>query len=96
MGTARVLRVRIDDSSGLPRLQLPVLVLNMLRSHHLRLALRVRRGELLLCLRSRLHPRAAMSPIVRGTATLHAVLVGVAAVLAVGILCKILVLVHLH
>ena len=37
-----------------------------------------------------------MSPIVRGTATLHAVLVGVAAVLAVGILCKILVLVHLH
>lgn len=91
-----ILSVGIDDPSCLPRLQLPILILNVLRGHDLRLTLRIRRRELLLCLRCRLHPCAAMSPIVRNATSLYTILVGIAAVLVVCILSEILVLVHLH
>lgn len=42
VGAVGVLSVGIDDPSRLPRLQLPILILNMLRGHDLWLTLRVR------------------------------------------------------
>lgn len=76
---AGMLSVRIDDAPCLPRLQLPVLVLNMLGCHDLRLALSI--GEVLVV---GLHS-TALGPVVR--CLLHAVLVGVAAILVVCVLC---------
>lgn len=74
-----MLCVRVDDASCLPRLQLPVLILNVLGCHYLRLALRV--GVLLVIgLDS-----AALDPIVR--CLYHAILVGIAAILVVCVLC---------
>ena len=96
MHAARVLGVCVYDASRLPRLKLPVLILNVLRCHYLRLALRVPGGELLLSLRSRLHPGGAVSPIICDAGALHAVVIRVAPVLVVGILSEVLVLSRLH
>lgn len=80
---ARMLGVRVDDAPRLPRLQLPVLIVDVLRCHYLWLALRVR-----VLLVVPLHS-CALDPIVRRL--LHPVLVGVATVLVVCVL-RLLVL----
>ena len=72
-----LLAIRVDDSAGLPCLELSVMVLNVLGGHDLRLALSV--GELVGLWSS-------LSPIVDVACFEHAILVGVATVLVVGAL----------